>query len=373
MNIQTMMNLHKSNRTVPSHPLVFAGRVGIEVELEGLDYDEVYNAPLIYWEAVSEDSLRNGGVEFITRMDGIEGEEIIKAVKELDDYLSGLNPVLSWRCSNHVHVDVRDLGTPELKRLILASVIVEDILYAEAGLHRKASNFCMPISIAESLVECLGSNWHRREADFIYEVTAQWNKYTGMNLLPITRLGTVEYRNSEPKFRRGEMLRLVNRFLAIKKVAKGFIGTDEEFINSFNPNSVIEMFGGYLNDLRRVTGESIEKGKTCAYDIINYCGSETAIDTDAMQDALGLRLRSGRPVRSMGLGNVNINPFISNAASEIAELISSQGDDIMPSSDMAALVSEWATRSGTTMEVPYPEAVEWVGNQDEEEQSNINN
>ena len=354
MNIQSLMDLHKYSRTVPSHPLVFAGRVGIEVELEGLDYDEVYSNPLVYWEVISEDSLRNGGVEFITKLDGIEGEEIIIAIKELDDYLSELNPVLSWRCSNHVHVDVRDLEVYELKRLILASVIVEDILYAEAGLHRKASNFCMPMSIAESLVECLGSNWHQSGEDFIYGITSRWNKYTGMNLLPITRLGTVEYRNSEPKFKRGEMLRLVNRFLALKKVAKGFMGTEKEFIESFNPNSVVEMFGGYLNDIRRVTEESVEKGKTCAYDIINYCGSEMVSNTDNSMDLFSHSHRPRRRPRIASIDPINLieDPLVpirgGDRASIISEYLSQQveNEGISLEEASAALVASWVPRTG---------------------------
>lgn len=47
-----------------------------------------------------------------------------------------------------------------------------------------------------------------------------WPKYTAINLQPMMSLGTIEFRGSEALIKKGELLRIVNRLLVLKNLAR---------------------------------------------------------------------------------------------------------------------------------------------------------
>jgi hypothetical protein len=305
--------LSKDERSVTPDFLVRPGRVGIEVELEGLYSVRSGRSTLTYWDIIHDDSLRDNGVEFVTKRDGLEGAEIIGAINELQNFLRSHSPKASWRCSDHVHVDIRDMTIQQCKRMILASVITENILYTTAGSHRKDSNFCMPVSGAEDMVRTLAVNWKREGPAFFDYLCMDWNKYSGMNLIPSRQLGTIEYRNSEPKYTRGQLLRLVNRYLALKQSALSFEGSDSDFINTFTTESVKVMFTGAVPSSFEIDPEDLTSGKNIAFDIINLGTVFTEEDDLVRESVRGVMFG----VQDTQRARDNVNHYLSHENTQL--------------------------------------------------------
>lgn len=215
--------------TIESHPLIVGTNLaGVEIELEN-----IRNAPprFRYWETHQDGSLRNQGMEFVCSSPW-GGQDLYEAALEIDGYLFNAKPDESWRCSTHVHVDVRDLTVTQLKRLILAYIVFERILFKCSGWHRYKNNFCVALGFAQEQLAILSRFWGCNDTDFLNNIVRNWDKYSSLNLLPMSSFGSVEFRISEAKWRKGKLIRLVNRFLSLKELAVEFTGnSDEEFID----------------------------------------------------------------------------------------------------------------------------------------------
>jgi hypothetical protein len=208
------------------HPLVVGvDRVGVEIELENLSDLSTRNSRLIHWDVITDDSLRNNGREFITKGDGIGGDVLANAAVEVEDLLKDYSPDPTWRCSTHMHLDVRDLTVEEMKRLLIAYIFFEKFLFRESGWARYKSNFCVPIGLAQSQVSILSDAFMIDTPEsFAEHISCNWGKYTALNLRPCTHLGTFEFRMPQPTFKAMDLLKVANRFLSLKKVAREYTG-----------------------------------------------------------------------------------------------------------------------------------------------------
>lgn len=252
--------------TIQGHPLVVGKSLaGIEIELEGV---ESPSNSLRYWEAKSDGSLRDNGVEYVCSSPW-GGLDLYNAIMEVDSELYSRSPKETWRCSTHVHVDVRDLTVKQLKRMILAYIFYERVLFRCSGFHRYKNNFCVAVGYAQEMVNILSSNWEKDGSEFLNGVTSQWDKYTALNLLPMMSFGSVEFRISEAKWRKGKLVRLANRFLSLKEIAQKFEGTDEEFINFLLTQKVDDVIQKSLPKDFPIEGEDIEFGAKIAFDVIS--------------------------------------------------------------------------------------------------------
>lgn len=213
--------------TIEGHPLIVGTHLaGVEIELENIRN----SAPAFqYWEAKTDGSLRNGGMEFVCSAPW-GGHDLYEAAIEIDAYLFGNNPDESWRCSTHVHVDVRDMNAAQLKRMILAYIFYERVLFKCSGWHRYKNNFCVALGFAQEQLAILSRNWNLPDDEFMRNICGSWDKYSSINLLPMQNFGSVEFRISEAKWRKGKLIRLTNRFLSLKELATSFEGTDTAFV-----------------------------------------------------------------------------------------------------------------------------------------------
>lgn len=252
--------------TLASHPMVVGtNRVGVEIELENITTNISRHS--VYWQQIYDGSLRNNGAEFIFR-GPFGGKDLFNAMVEIDTHLHKLNPDDSQRCSTHVHVDVRDMTVTQLKRMLLIYTVYERVLFQCSGWQRYRNNFCVALGFAQSMMKVLSRNWNRRDQDFLSQVTSQWDKYTAMNLLPISDKGSVEFRISEAKWRKGQLLRLCNRFLSLKELAMSFTGTNEELIEHLMIEDVSKVLRKSLpRNLPDVVND-VQLGAKLAYDIL---------------------------------------------------------------------------------------------------------
>lgn len=254
--------------SVTPHPLVNGvSRVGVELEVE-----DVPNPPnrMKFWSLHQDGSLRNNGIEFVFASP-LGGMDAFKALSELDSLLYTTKPDLNIRCSTHVHVDVRDMTVKQLKRMILAYAYYESFLFRQSGYYRFKSNFCMPLAKAEGMVEILGRHWnHRNQDEFMRYAVGNWDKYCAMNLLPIGNYGSMEFRMAEAKSRKGQILRLVNRCLALKEIAMNTELDDVAFIQHLQSMDIRRMFRkGLQPNSMEVDESDFKTGSMIAHDIVN--------------------------------------------------------------------------------------------------------
>lgn len=253
--------------TIEKHPFIVGTNLaGVEIELENLNIE---HPSFNYWTAKSDGSLRNGGMEFVCSHPW-GGVDLYNAALEIDSFLFNNNPDDTWRCSTHVHVDVRDLTAAQLKKMILAYVFYERVLFKCSGWHRYKNNFCVALGFAQGQLDDLANWWDLPDAAFLNRLVSNWDKYTAINFLPMGNFGSVEFRISEAKWHKGQLIRLANRFLSLKEVAvENAAMTDEEFIEHLLQTEITDVIRkGVPRGIGNIQPD-IEVGYKLAYDIIS--------------------------------------------------------------------------------------------------------
>lgn len=187
----------------PTHKLVDNSTyVGIEVEVERV-FKESSMIPLsndnFLWKNTEDNSLRNNGREFVSVP--VCGDDILYSLSVLNNFLTKdktcVGHEFTDRTSVHVHMNARTMSVEHLFNFLLTYLLVEPILYRYVGGDRAKNIFCVPItesSLAPTINKALSFYENNRFTDALM-VFSRWQKYTGLNLLPIHNYGTVEFRH----------------------------------------------------------------------------------------------------------------------------------------------------------------------------------
>lgn len=191
------------------------GAIGIELELEGnCRWPEVQG-----WRRESDGSLRNG-IEYI--FDGPQmGQEAEDSIHNMGITLSDLNGLApSFRCSTHIHMDVKDLEVDQVEKLVLAYMMLEPVMFDHCSMERRFSNFCTPMFINTEMTSMFSRLFRNAgEERFKVHNMAHWPKYSALNLKPMTEYGSVEFRGSHALITSNELLDLACRMLSLKQLA----------------------------------------------------------------------------------------------------------------------------------------------------------
>lgn len=228
--------------------------VGIEVEVEGIltTNNQVKMAEKTYlWLNTEDNSLRNNGREFVSMP--VRGGHIEYALSRLNTLLNKSKTCIGHsftdRTSVHVHVNVRDLTTEELRNLIIVYAIVEPLLYEFGGMSRYNNIFCVPLKETDSdnfrdiIFDCDQSVFD----NFISYPQRDWHKYYALNLLPVSSYGTVEFRHMVGNCDVEKLCSWINMLLCIKKYAKS-VKFDDLLSIVETLNSTSE-YSGFLNSV----------------------------------------------------------------------------------------------------------------------------
>lgn len=208
---------------------------GIELEIEGIDEDVPDTNPS-NWQLVSDNSLRNGGIELITNGPKC-GKNLDICLRDLEESLLNINYDISERCSTHVHIDVSDMYLSQILNFILLSCIFEDVLFTLFGSTRKSNTFCLSTKDGGTNLQ----NLFDTSENIDYLVDRRWSKYSGISLNRIRDLGTVEFRMFHPITKYEDYKRVLTFLFAMK--AEAIAMSDiEEIISYKKANSLIELF-----------------------------------------------------------------------------------------------------------------------------------
>lgn len=268
-----------------AHPgIVMQCGIGIELELEGADQIDVR-----MWNCTEDGSLRNGCELVCSRP--YNGQELFRAIHNLSEAVRDSHAEGTWRCSTHVHMDMRDADSNIVKKVILAYAFYEKMLFKCSGFHRFRSNFCPAFSVVQAQVMNASSAFNLDGRDFFHNIVDSWDKYTSLNLLPLHQFGSVEFRISEPKWKRGQLLNLVNRFLTLKKLAVDNAELDNDsFIELLNQQRFAPMMEHLPLDYIPVETD-LDEGYRLARDIL-YCRSNEVEQVGRIR----VRSNTGAPV-----------------------------------------------------------------------------
>lgn len=227
-------------------PPVDNTHIGIEVEVERVSLASGdFSTPLRpTWQIVADGSLRNSGIEFVSLP--IRGNNIYKALYLLRTTLEKFSPKyeFSERTSIHIHVNARHLTLEQLFCMLITYMIVERSLFRfveTSGFSRDKNIFCAPIQDSKWFLDLslLISHWEKGNYDkFWSSLLRNWKKYTSMNVIPLSKQGTLEFRHMGGTLDLELLMNWINILLSLKKfVRKTPLIKVMGYVENLNTNS----------------------------------------------------------------------------------------------------------------------------------------
>jgi len=185
-------------------PLLF----GIECEIESI----LDNNLTRDWESKADGSLRNSGVEYVSKP--LSLERAIEAFTNLHEgCLEIRNPEekFSQRTSIHVHVNCKNLESEHVRNTVLLYALFEELFFLQVDPSRRENIHCVALN---------DTHLPGRYAFPLQDMFSIWSKYTALNLKPLSTLGTIEFRHSDGhddvrRFR--DWLTCIERLFAVAK------------------------------------------------------------------------------------------------------------------------------------------------------------
>lgn len=230
--------------------------VGLEVEVEQVARQTgicVLDGVTV-WKNTLDGSLRNNGREFVSIP--LRGKEILFALDKLYALLrrdpNCVGHEFNYRTGLHVHMNVRDMDEQKVLDLILLYTVMEDFFYSFAGQERKENIYCVPINCSDKFTDFMGllesphPTRHLREG---------WTKYMGLNILPINRYGTLEFRHLRGTNDPEHIIKWLNLIFSLKNYVLKTTRKDLlDTITKLNTTSeylgfVTDVFGDLLRDI----------------------------------------------------------------------------------------------------------------------------
>lgn len=209
--------------------------IGIEVEVENIRKWFDYNREI--WNIKEDGSLRNNGREFVSVP--IRGSGIQYAIENLFTTLPA-EVDFSERTSIHVHFNVRAKTVEELFNIVVLYIVFEKLLYNFAGAHRYGNIFCVPLQ--ETRLPTVLSNFLQSMEPRV--LVQGWSKYSGLNLLPVNRFGTIEYRHMMGHRNAVKLMQWINIIFRMHRYAQRI--TFMELYNQIKVLNSDSLYGAFL-------------------------------------------------------------------------------------------------------------------------------
>lgn len=155
---------------------------GVECEIESVKSKKDFE----YFTATHDGSLRNEGIEFISLP--LTKDDLVGSFKHLHAHIEyyDKSEAFSPRTSTHVHINCRTLDEEACRQLILFYALYEEFFFAMVNNDRRTNIHCVP------LTETFLPQLYRTN---IGRMTANWHKYTALNVLPLVTQGSIEFRH----------------------------------------------------------------------------------------------------------------------------------------------------------------------------------
>jgi hypothetical protein len=169
--------------------------MGLELEVERYPHQSEADSDLeLFWRRVRDGSLRNNGIEFVSRHP-VSGKRLLEAINILCDHLRLMGVTndanLSHRCSLHTHIDFIGRTVDEVLAFVCLFILLEPSLYTVSGKERYSNIYCPGFSQAAGALYQVGRAMETRE---LTGLITTWSKYSACNVIPLHAQGSIEIR-----------------------------------------------------------------------------------------------------------------------------------------------------------------------------------
>ncbi len=165
------------------------GEVGIEVEIEGINLPRRLLVP---WKVTTDGSLRGEGFEYVLSKP-VQRNKIEDALKILYSSFEDSTLIPSDRTGVHIHINCQELTFIETMNFACLYLIFEDLLIRYCGEARRGNLFCLGAADADFLIKILCDAMILGNFN---EIGQNDNfRYSSLNLTPISRYGSLEFRS----------------------------------------------------------------------------------------------------------------------------------------------------------------------------------
>jgi len=160
---------------------------GLELEIEDQRVLRINGFHVDGWNMIEDGSLRNNGMEFIT-VPPVEADDVQARLEDLFKAVKLSKNSYSDRTSIHVHCNMQGEMMDTLKSFCLLYLVTEQAFFNYVEQERFENVFCVPLmdfAAPFRLFTILNKG----------QLGRNWAKYSALNLLPLSELGTVEFRH----------------------------------------------------------------------------------------------------------------------------------------------------------------------------------
>ena len=159
--------------------------VGIECEIESIQ--DHGKAETLGWKVTTDGSLRNNGYEYISSP--IPVTVASDLFKKLHGTIKlGKDDPFSQRTSIHVHANCANMSSRSVRDTVLLYALFEEAFFLMCSPERRDNIHCTPLT--ETYLPTLYPN-------SLAVMITRWHKYTALNLKPISKQGTIEFRHMQ--------------------------------------------------------------------------------------------------------------------------------------------------------------------------------
>lgn len=167
---------------------------GIELEIEGVSPDSTEDASMLQHSRVIEDGSLRNGIEIVTNPLRFSEVQVFAGLYE--QWAREASPVLSERCSTHIHVNVQDLTYEQLRSFLWLSIAVEQVLLEYCSTMRRNNTYCYTTNKSVNTAAWYRELLYRSKdndnlSQFLQRGTP---KYCAIGLFRFADYGTVEFR-----------------------------------------------------------------------------------------------------------------------------------------------------------------------------------
>lgn len=168
-------------------------RFGIELEYEHVR--EALNLRGTAWTAVRDGSLRNNGVEYVSKP--LSYRDVGPSMRAMMESAAGVGARVTPRCGLHVHINMRPYTVGQVLSLAMVYGLAEPSVFNKFAEGRDQSPFCVPQYVNNTLLGHM-----ERDVDAARQGTRRplrgiigTSKYSALNYSSLPRFGTVEARH----------------------------------------------------------------------------------------------------------------------------------------------------------------------------------
>lgn len=157
--------------------------VGLECEIEAIN--EHGNADSIGWQITTDGSLRNNGHEYISPPVTIpKASSMFKGLH--GSIKTATFEPFTQRTSIHVHANCANMKLKEVRDTVWLYALFEEAFFLMCDPYRRDNIHCTPLT--ETYLPTIYNS-------SVANMVSRWHKYTALNLKPLTKQGTIEFRH----------------------------------------------------------------------------------------------------------------------------------------------------------------------------------